>query len=75
MQLLFSRVYIFPFHYPDAGRVAPISVSVWCQRLVLAFFAARFRQLIMSKIGVVFETDFEHPSFQPTLAELDSSTT
>ena len=24
---------------PDAGRVAPISVSVWCQRLVLAFGA------------------------------------
>ena len=71
IQLLFSRVCIFPFHYPDAGRVAPISARVWCSR----FFAARFCQLKMPKISVVLEADFEHPSFQPALAELDSSTT
>ena len=71
IQLLFSRVCIFPFHYPDAGRVAPISASVWCSR----FFAARFWQLKMPKFGVAFEDDFERPSFQPTLAEFKNSTT
>ena len=65
------RVCIFPFHYPDAGRVAPISARVWCSR----FFAARFWQLKMPKFGVAFEDDFERPSFQPTLAEFKNSTT
>ena len=30
MQVLYSKVRVFLFHYPDAGRVAPISASVWC---------------------------------------------
>ena len=27
---IYSKVHVFLFHYPDAGRVAPISASVWC---------------------------------------------
>ena len=32
-QLFFSRVCILFFHYPDAGRVAPISACVFLQRV------------------------------------------
>ena len=34
---IISRVCILFFHYPDAGRVAPISACVLCLRFVLAF--------------------------------------
>ena len=30
MQVLYSKVCVFLFHYPDARRIAPISASAWC---------------------------------------------
>ena len=33
IQLLFSIACIFPFNYPDAGRVAPISACVFLRRV------------------------------------------
>ena len=52
---------VFPsFIYPDAGRVAPISACVWCLR----FFAACFRQLKPPKNGLIFDANFEHPTYR-----------
>ena len=37
VQLLFSRACMLFFHFPDAGRIAPIRGSVCWWRLVVAF--------------------------------------
>ena len=51
IQLLFSIACIFPFNYPDAGRVAPISACVFLQRVS--------GNLKCNKNGRAFDADFE----------------
>ena len=54
IQLLFSIACIFPFNYPDARRVAPISACVFLQRVS--------GNLKCNKNARAFDTDFEHPA-------------
>ena len=49
-------VCIFPFNYPDAGRVAPISACVFLQRVS--------GNLKCNKNGRAFDADFEHPAWK-----------
>ena len=53
-----SVIIYFPFHYPDAGRVAPIRACVWC----LSFFLQRVSDYLKcNKIGRAFNAYFEQP--------------
>ena len=51
LHLLLSIVCIFPFNYPDARRVAPISACVFLQRVS--------GNLKCNKNGRAFDADFE----------------
>ena len=56
---IISRVCIFPFHYPDAGRVAPIRACDWSER----FFLQRVSDYLKcNKIGRAFNAYFAHPN-------------
>ncbi|WP_337364512.1 hypothetical protein, partial [Prevotellamassilia timonensis] len=47
IQLLFSIACIFPFNYPDAGRVAPISACVFCSAFQATYNATKTVALLM----------------------------
>ena len=55
-------VCIFPFNYPDARRVAPISACVFLQRV-----SGNLKCLKNSR---AFDADFEHPTFQAVLVQI-----